>query len=137
MYWLALSALVVGTVFDLKRREIPDSIPAILLALALLLKCVGFHPLSWGGIGLGAAVGFVATAVPFFAGVLGGGDVKLMTALGAALGFKALVLMMLLTAVFGGFLALRARRKQETEVAYAPALLAGLVCLVPFVWVAS
>ena len=137
MYWIALGCLAVGTAFDLRRREIPDTVSAILLLLAIVLKLVGFHPLPWSSIGLGAGVAFVATAVPFYLGVLGGGDVKLMTALGAALGIHAVVLLMLLTGVFGGFLALRAHRRKETEIAYAPAMLAGLVVLVPFVLVTT
>ena len=135
MYWIALALLAVGAAFDLRRREIPDAIPVALFALALGMKVMGLHPVSWSGVLLGAGVAFAGSAVAFHFGALGGGDVKLLTALGAALGIGALIPFVVLTSIFGGLLALRARLREETEVAYAPAMLAGLLSLVPLVWI--
>ena len=54
-------------------------------------------------------------------------------AMGAALGASAFVPFILLTTVFGGVLAWRARRSDDDEIAYAPAMLAGLAALLPVV----
>lgn len=137
MYWIALTALTVATVFDLRTREIPDAIPIVLLAAALAAKALGLHPVPWQGIALGAGCAFAVSTALFALGGLGGGDVKLLTAVGAALGGKALLPFAFATTIIGGVFALaqRARRgRDDVELAYAPVMLAGLLALLPLVW---
>jgi prepilin peptidase CpaA len=91
---------------DVRAARIPN-------ALTLLSAVVGMaaHALLPGGggvvtsaVGLGAGL---AVFFPFFAlGGLGGGDVKLMAALGAWIGAPAILTTALYTAVAGGVLAL-------------------------------
>lgn len=137
MYWFAVAALVLATVTDLRRREIPDGIPVGLFSLALGAKCLGLHPAEWWDIGLGAGAAFALSAALFAAGGLGGGDVKLLAALGAALGGRALLPFVLVTAIVGGLVALVLRRRGVEEIAYAPVMLAGLLALLPLVLLAS
>lgn len=139
MYWVALGMLVAAAAFDLRRREIPDTIPACLLLAAVGAKLLGVHPVPWFEIALGAGVAFAASAALFHLGGLGGGDVKTLTALGAALGWKAFLPFIALTCIFGGLVAIVAlrRKEEDPEIAYAPVMLAGLLALFPLVWVGS
>jgi len=134
MYWVALVALVIAAGFDLQTRRIPDTISVALLIVALGAKLMGYHPVSWAGIGLGVGLAFAVSAGLFALGALGGGDAKLFTALGAALGAAALFPFVVATSVIGGLVALFLRRKPGTEMAYAPVMLAGLLVLLPLVW---
>lgn len=137
MYWIALIALCGASICDWRRREIPDSISVALLVATLGAKLLGWHPLGWTELGLGALIAFAGGAALFALGGLGGGDVKLLTALGAVLGAKAFVPFVMLTAVLGGAAALLARRRREKEIAYAPVMLAGFLGLLPLVWLGS
>lgn len=157
MYWIAVAAIAIAAGFDLRRREIPDAIPLVLLAFAVAAKAMGFHPATWADIGVGASVAFLASAALFFLGGLGGGDVKLLGALGAALGARAFLPFAIATGLFGGLAALLQRRGRgesgarlsghgsddpdrepdpDPELAYAPVMLAGLLSLLPLVWLA-
>lgn len=136
MYWIAVSALLCATLFDLRRHEIPDWVSVVLFVVALSAKFMGWSPISWGEFGLGFGVAFVGSATLFYMGGLGGGDVKLLTALGACLGVKAFLPFVLLTAVIGGGVALAVARKGASEIAYAPVMLAGLLGLLPLLWLA-
>ncbi len=108
---MCVGLCVVATVFDLRTRRIPNvlTIPAGLVGL-------GFAVLEGGSVSLvGAALG-VALLGGIFAmvasvGGMGWGDVKLMAAVGALLGWPvgswAIVLYALLyTALVGGVLAI-------------------------------
>ena len=133
MYWISLIALAVAAVFDVRSRQIPDAISIALVLVAIGAKLAGLHPVSWSGVVLGFTLAFLLSFALFAIRGLGGGDVKLLSALGAALGASAFLPFLLLTAVFGGVAAWRARRQGETEIAYAPVMLAGLVALLPVV----
>jgi prepilin peptidase CpaA len=75
-----------------------------------------------GGLVLGLALGW-----PLFAlGGWGGGDVKLLAALGAALGPAALVQVAIWMGVAGGALALVAAARGKKDLAYVPAIAIGL-----------
>jgi len=137
MYWLAFTALTIATLTDLRKREIPDTLSAGLLVLALLAKCLGWHPVSWTGILIGFGAAFLVSFALFAMGGFGGGDVKLLAALGATLGWPTILPFAILTGICGGVAALLLRRKEEAELAYAPVMLAGLLALLPLVWVVS
>jgi len=103
------AALVVAagaTLTDLQAARIPNALTvtsglAGLLAHAVLPGGAGWAT-SLGGMAAGLAVFF-----PFFAlGGLGGGDVKLMAALGAWVGWPAVLSLALYTALAGGVVAI-------------------------------
>ncbi len=107
---VALVALftAVAAVQDLRTRSIPNwlTVPSFLLALA-------FHTIGngWAGLGnslAGFAVGFGILFVLWLIGGGGGGDVKLMGALGAWVGLKPILVVFFASAflaVIGGLIA--------------------------------
>lgn len=136
MYLLALGFTSLATVFDIRSRRIPNAIPGGLLLCALALTAAGFHPLGWKQAALGLGVASALTLPLFAKGLFGGGDTKLAIALGATLGLLPFLVFFASMSICGGFLALRARRIGETEIAYAPAMLLGLLLLLPLRWLA-
>ncbi len=100
----------------------------------MLLTAAGKHPLGWEQALLGLAVA-IAFALPAFAkGWLGGGDTKLLFALGATLGLVPFLAFLATSSVAGGLLVFRSRALEETEMAYAPAMCLGLIALLPLLW---
>jgi prepilin peptidase CpaA len=105
-YAIALTVGLVACVTDLRSRRIPN-----ILTFGSALAALFYHLALGGMAGLtGAAVGWAAGVafffVPFALGGMGGGDVKLMGALGAWLGAAATVWVVLYTGVAGGLLAI-------------------------------
>ena len=77
-------------------------------------------------MGIGLSIG----SILFLTGGFGGGDVKLLTSLGAILGSRGELGVLLYTAIFGGVLALIARFRGQREYAYAPAIALGLLTFI-------
>lgn len=87
---VAFAALVIGTLTDLKTREVPDYLSFFLLAAGFGMA-VFFSILSWSfnpllSSLLGFVVFFLLSLVLFYTGQWGGGDAKLFIGLGALLG---------------------------------------------------
>ncbi|WP_416907606.1 MAG: prepilin peptidase [Polymorphobacter sp.] len=106
--WLAAGALACALVaagWDMVKFEIPDEISIVLIALAAAYGLVtpGFDWLSHAG----APVLVFAVGLFLFArGWMGGGDIKLLTALASWTGLAGLPLLLVGTALVGGGLAL-------------------------------
>jgi prepilin peptidase CpaA len=103
---LALVVATAAAVYDVRTRRIPNALTFGAAAAALL-----FHAIDGGGSEMGAAalgwvVGTLVFIVPFALRGLGGGDVKLVAALGAWLGAGNAVWLALYTGIAGGVLAL-------------------------------
>src|SRR5687767_7661223 len=92
-------------IWDFRTRRIPNWLTAGSLFIALVLKGLAGPAAFWDGLmgaGLGLAVGLVLFAVR----ALGGGDGKLMIAVGAFLGYERMPGALLAIGVIGGFLGL-------------------------------
>lgn len=78
--------LLAATATDLRSRRIPNrlTIPAAALGLALQAGLYGWPGLQRAAFG--CALGFALLLVPCLLGWIGGGDVKLLAAVGAAQG---------------------------------------------------
>jgi prepilin peptidase CpaA len=102
-------ALVVGAVAcvtDLGTRRIPN---ALTIGSALAAFVYAAVATGWSGLltaGIGWLLGIALLFLPFVLGGMGGGDVKLVGALGAWLGPTAAVWVVLYAGVAGGVLAL-------------------------------
>ncbi|MFK7976734.1 MAG: prepilin peptidase [Halioglobus sp.] len=104
-YFLLLALLIPACAMDLWRHRIPNIItyPGLLAGLALGL-------ISGGAAGLGIhLLGALAAGFPlllmFLGGSLGGGDVKLMAAVGAVMGFPAALNALFASIMVGGLCA--------------------------------
>ena len=101
----AAACALVGSVFDVKSRRIPNFItfPSILLGLVLHLALGGWRQLL-SSLGAGLICGVVFLLF-YIAGGMGAGDVKLMTAVGCIAGMPHVAYLLVLTALSGGVMA--------------------------------
>lgn len=98
--------ILICVYFDFRYRKIPNIItmPVILFGLSFWTVFNKVDGLVFSLIGV--LVGFLVFLVPYIAGGMGAGDVKLMMAIGALLGWKLTVISALYTAIAGGIIAL-------------------------------
>jgi len=130
---IVLTLLIVATVCDFRTREIPD-----LISIAIAIVAVISASTGWLGIGLvlvaiGGVVGLTIGYLLFRFAKLGGGDAKLIAALGMLVGPVGLLIVLFGMAVAGGVLSLVAMFRGQRDYAYVPAITAGFigyVCLV-------
>jgi len=109
---LALLAMMAAAAwFDVRTRRIPNKLTLAGMAVAVALRLVAGPGAGIDGV-TGAILAFVL-CLPFFVlGVLGGGDAKLLMAVGAFMGPRDLLMAMLVIASLGGILgAIDAMRK--------------------------
>jgi len=105
-YVVAVSVASVAAVFDVRGRRIPNWIPVAGLAFGLALA--GWSG-AWAGLAAsiaGFALGGTLMLPGYLLGQQGGGDLKLMAALGSLLGPKVLLLTFVLFVVIIGLWAL-------------------------------
>ena len=117
---------------DLRTREIPDWIPLAIAGWAVLATAVGLHAVTWIGMTTGMLLAAIIVVPLFYLGAWGGGDAKLLLAVGAAVGPVALISVLAWMAVAGGALALVAMLRRTREFAYGPAIAFGV--LLESVW---
>ena len=128
--WITFGLLAVAAGFDLHSREIPHTVTALVFVLGLAATGFGWNGLSWLAMAMGVLLGFGVGFGLYQLGGLAGGDVKLLGALGAVLGWRAELGVLFYVAIFGGGLALIARWRKQTEYAYAPAIALGLLAYI-------
>ncbi len=124
--------VAIAAVGDLRTREVPDWIPAAVLCCGLLAALVAWTGAAWLAAVAGFALGLALTWPLFALGGLQGGDVKLLAALGSVFGPKGLLCAMFWMALAGGALALLYKARGKKDLAYVPAIAAGV--LVETIW---
>jgi prepilin peptidase CpaA len=86
---LALVAVAIAAVTDVRRGIIPNAVTLPLLAIGVVLHGIAAGPAGLGWALVGALVSGLIPYLAFRSGGMGGGDVKLFAALGAVLGAAA------------------------------------------------
>jgi prepilin peptidase CpaA len=104
--WTTIIVVLIAMYTDLRWRKIVNRLtfPAAIIGLLLHIVDSGWDGFLFSSLGL--IFGLVIFIVPFVFGRMGGGDVKLMGALGTLVGGYGIVNIALLTAIAGGFLAI-------------------------------
>jgi leader peptidase (prepilin peptidase)/N-methyltransferase len=149
IYWLVMAGLALGTFVDFEHLIIPDRVTlgGILAGLALSAAVPALHGAGtlrealWQSA-LGAAVGWallwsvgiLGTAV-FRKEAMGFGDVKLLGAIGAFFGWKAVLFTVVLSSFFGAVvgltLVLGGRKEMQSRIPFGPYL-----ALAAVIWIA-
>jgi prepilin peptidase CpaA len=100
---LVLVIAAIAAYTDVKSRRIPNALPAALLAAGITLHAL--HGWQSVAISIGLFLGVFAFGTFLFSfNFIGGGDVKLIAAAAAALGWPDTVAFLLYTMVAGGIL---------------------------------
>lgn len=127
----AIATVIIASVSDLSTSRIPNVLTFSAAGLAITAHLVA--PDGSGGVF--AIVGLLAGLAVFFPlfalGAMGAGDVKLMAAVGAWIGWKAVLFVALYGSVAGGVLALFVAVRQQ----YLKQALANIKMLFVFWWV--
>lgn len=140
-YCAVFSALLVTTVIDWRTMEIPDSMWITVFVGGIItyideLVAEGFdlHCLLERVIGIFAASGVLFLLAVVSKGGMGGGDIKLMAACGFLLGWKVVLLALVMGGLIGTlyliFMAIKNKGKVPRKVPFAPHLsLAVVICM--------
>ncbi len=132
MLLVPVAACLIATWHDVRTREIPDSLSAALAFAGVAATGLGWiHP-GWLPCFAGGLLGFVVVLPFTLAGGIGGGDLKLVTALGMWLGPVPLLQTLFWTALVGFVCAVIAKARKKNDFAYVPAILSGLLIVVLF-----
>lgn len=131
-YFLALTLLLAT---DLDQRLLPDLVTVPLAAAALVAAVAGWNPLvagqlGWAMLAAVAIPGFLyAVSIPFGAGAIGMGDLKLLVSVGLLTGLTrsiaGLVVGALAAGVVIGLLLLLRRVTLRTYIPFGPFLIIG------------
>jgi len=145
---IALAGLLIAAAWqDLRTLHIGNALSAAVAALFGVWSVIGMMSDTYTVVAFGLSVAcaaslFVLGAVAFAAGVLGGGDVKLLAAVGLFAGPALIVDLLLVTALSGGLLGVAAlagvpiggisspgeaslRGRLRGRLPYGPAIAAG------------
>lgn len=130
----ALIALVVLAVaWDLRTRRIPNALTVSGFFAALALRALPGGEALLGGV-IGGLIGLTLSFPLVLLGGLGGGDAKLLAAVGAFLGPANLPVALLVTALVGGVMALALaihRRALGETLRHAGALVGSVATRAP------
>ena len=124
---IVLVLLAVAIVFDLRTREIPDWISICIAVIALASSLAGWLGLPVWLVMVGGFVGLAIGYVLFRFAQLGGGDAKLIAALGMLVGPVGLMIVLFGMALAGGVLSLIAMFRGQRDYAYVPAIAVGFI----------
>lgn len=93
--------VVIGALFDVKEKRIPNKLtfPALFIGLIGNILLSGFSGLSFSLLGFIA--GLLIFMIPYALGAMGAGDVKMMAAVGAIMGWRFVLVSAVYVAIAG------------------------------------
>ncbi len=124
---IVLALLAFATACDLRVREVPDWISVVIAGVAVLSAAVGWLGIGLAWVCVGGIVGLAVGYMLFRYAKLGGGDAKLIAALGLVVGPVGLLIVLFGMAITGGVLSLVAMIRGQRDYAYVPAIAAGFI----------
>ena len=125
---VAICSLAAAAI-DLRTRRVPNTLTGAAAAAGIVLAVTRFGEVGMVPAILGGLLGLTLMMPGYLFGATGGGDVKLLAAIGTLLGPERIVIAFFVMAIGGGLIALAtaaARRRFRNETfAYAPAIAIG------------
>jgi prepilin peptidase CpaA len=126
---VVIASSIAAAVVDIRTRRVPNALTAATAIAGVAAAATGVGVTSLTGCVVGGIVGFGLLMPGYIWGGTGGGDVKLLAALGTLLGPNRIIVAFVATAISGGLialaLALLRRRFRNETFAYAPAIAVG------------
>ena len=123
------SCSVAAAAIDLRTRRVPNVLTGATAAVGAALALTGAGRIGITAAMVGCVIGLVAMLPGYLFGATGGGDVKLLAALGTLLGPERVLFATFVMAIGGGVIALAIavyrRRLRHEMFAYAPAIAIG------------
>jgi len=120
---------LTAAAIDLRTRTVPNALTGAAAAAGLTMALTGTGQVGVAGAILGGVIGLTLMLPGYLFGATGGGDVKLLAAVGTFLGPDRVLIAFFGMAIGGGLLALAtavARRRFVNQTfAYAPAIAIG------------
>ena len=123
--WVPLAIAIVAAGFDLRSREIPDSLSVGALVGGLSAAAFGWTSVPLDSAASSVVVVFVVAMLFAWRGGFGGGDVKLLAGLAAWLPLAGGFALLFWTAILGAGLSIVAAVREKSSLAYGPAIAAG------------
>ncbi|MBI4372298.1 MAG: prepilin peptidase [Candidatus Omnitrophica bacterium] len=125
---LAIAGVFAAAIFDIRIRKIPNALTFSLAFLGLILNFLAFGLNGLGQSALGLACGILFLYFPFSWGGVGGGDVKLMGAIGSLVGPSLILKIFLAGAIFGGIFSIFEMIRRKSVRRSLENLKAKMVC---------
>lgn len=102
--FMLIILLIFAVYFDIAARKIPNKITvsAILCGMIWTTLNSGFQGFKFSLLGI--LIGFAVFLVPYIFNAIGAGDIKLMTAIGAIMGWEFIIKSAISTALAGGII---------------------------------
>lgn len=136
-YAFLSSILLVVAFIDLRLMIIPNKVVILILIVGLVFAFFD-SDISW----LDRLIGFFVAGLFFLLiaivskGGLGGGDIKLIAVCGFFIGWKLILLSVVVASITGGifglFLLITGRGKLKTAIPFAPFLITGIIASILF-----
>jgi len=122
---------LTAAAIDLRTRRVPNMLTGATAVVGVALALTGAGRIGVVAALAGCVIGFVVMLPGYLFGATGGGDVKLLAALGTLLGPERVLVAIFVMAIGGGVIALAIafsrRRLRQQMFAYAPAIALGAI----------
>jgi len=119
--------LLIASACDLRAREVPDWVPVAIAVTGLVASLAGWLGVSPVWMITGGLAGVLVGWLMFHFAHFGGGDAKLIGAIGCVVGPVGLLIVLLVMAIAGGMLSLVAIIRGQRDYAYVPAIASGFI----------
>ncbi len=127
---VAICSLAAAAI-DFRTRRVPNALTGAAAAIGIVLAVTGAGRIGLVAAVLGGLLGLTLMLPGYLFGATGGGDVKLLAAIGTLMGPERILIAFFCMAIGGGLIALAtaaARRRFRNETfAYAPAIAIGCI----------